>query len=274
MDKSSDPHTNFIDFLAKRKRIIESIFLYECSSEDVLTVIKDFECDKASDISVRVLKRIAPYIAGHLSGFINKFIQLGIFPKILKIGKISPVYKKGDSQLFDNYRPISVLPILGKIFEKILYDRLYSFFTSKNVIHSKQFGFRKNHSTGHAINYSVDKIINELQKRNHIIGIFIDLSKAFDTIDHEKLIVKLEHYGIRGNCLELLKSYLSNRQQYTDFNGTKSDFCKIEFGVPQGSALGPLLFLIYINDLITCSDDTSDFILFADDTNVFIVGKK
>ena len=166
-----------------------------------MKIIKDFEGDKASDISVKVLKRIAIYISSHLSGFINYFMQLGVFPKLLKVGKISPIYKKGDSQLFENYRPISLLPIFGKIFEKILYDRLYNFFSSKSVIHSKQFGFRKNHSTGHAINYSINKILNELKQHNHVIGIFIDLSKAFDTIDHEKLIIKLEHYGIRGICL-------------------------------------------------------------------------
>ena len=96
-----------------------------------------------------------------------------------------------------------------------------------------------------AINYSINKIIDELQTRNHVIGIFIDLSKAFDTIDHNKLVSKLEHYGIRGTCLALLKSYLTGRQQYTNFNNTESDFCSIDYGVPQGSVLGPLLFLIY-----------------------------
>ena len=139
-------------------------------------------------------------------------------------------------------------------------------------MYKKQFGFRKHHSTAHAINYSINQIINELQQKNHVIGIFIDLSKAFDTIDHNKLLVKLEHYGIRGSCHKLLTNYLLKREQYINFKGTDSDVQEVEFGVPLGSVLGPLLFLIYINDLVN-SSTRGDFVIFADDTNIFVPGK-
>ena len=182
-------------------------------------------------------------------------------------------YKKGDVELLENYRPISTLPIFGKIFEKIIYTRFYSFFNSKNLLYEKQFGFRKSHSTSHAINHSVTHVTNQKLKKNYVLGIFIDLSKAFDTIDHKYLVQKLERYGIRGSSNKLIKSYLSNRQQYTECLGEKSELLQVEYGVPQGSVLGPLLFLIYINDIINCSPGDGEFILFADDTNIFVSAK-
>jgi hypothetical protein len=173
---------DYLDYL--KNRVSSSIFLSPCSSSEIELKVKEFENDKASDISVTLLKKCMPHISWQLANFFNNFMKRGTFPQVLKIGKVTPVFKKGDSQIFDNYRPISMLPIFGKLLEKIIYSRLYNFMSSCNsTIYDKQFGFRKSHSTGHAVNYSVNKVINELEKGNHVIGIFIDLSKAFDTLD-------------------------------------------------------------------------------------------
>ena len=260
----------FEDFLLPS--IPNSIFLDDCDSDEILKIIREFDNNKASDIPIRIIKKSAHVICDPLSQYFNILMKSGKFPDVLKVGKITPVYKKGNPEELGNYRPVSTLPIFGKIFEKILYSRIYSFAISQNILNENQFGFRQSHSTCHAVNYSVSLIQEALRENNHVLGIFIDLSKAFDTIDHRTLLAKLNRYGIRGTAGSLIESYLSKRTHYTELLKEKSDELVIQFGVPQGSVLGPLLFLLYIND-ITRLSNLGVYVLFADDTNIFVKGK-
>ena len=173
----------------------------------------------------------------------NLSIEKGIFPDQYKIAKVTPLFKKGDNVLMDNYRPISVLPCFSKILERIIYNRLYSFFSENNILYKKQFGFQKQHSTDHAIDHLVNEILKSFESNCYTLGVFIDLTKAFDTVDHNILLKKLFHYGVRGNNLKLLQSYLQNRKQYIAYgNSSKTEYKNVICGVPKGSVLGPLLF--------------------------------
>ena len=166
---------DFRHYLAAGKRKqANSFYLSPCDEDEVASIIRGLENGKASDISVSVLKSSSRYLSGHLTEFFNWFLSNGVFPRILKTGCITPIYKKGDSRHLDNYRPVSTLPIFGKILEKIIYNRLYDYLTAMNIIYDRQFGFRKRHSTSHAINYSVNKILSDVQLKRHVIGIFID----------------------------------------------------------------------------------------------------
>ena len=168
----------------------------------------------------------------------------GIFPDALKIAKVVPIYKNGDVKCVSNYRPISVLPTLSKITEKIVYNRLNKYLTDNSILHANLFGFREKLSTSMALLELVDKLSEAADKKLVSIGVFIDLAKAFDTVDHTILLRKLEHYGVRGVPLSWFRSYLTNRRQYVMIGQSESNCDLITCGVPQGSILGPLLFLL------------------------------
>ena len=202
---------------------------------------------------------------------INQEFYNGVFPKEL-MAKVIPVYKSGSTMELNNYRPISVLNTFSKVFERLMYDRLTKFLDKYNILYQNQFGFRQGHSTHHAFITLVDKITKSLDSGDIVIGVFLDLKKAFDTVNRKIILKKLYHYGIRGNLNKWFENYLADISQYVLFNGKTSDIRNVSCGVPQGSILGPLLFILYINDFPNVSDILL-YVLFADDTNVFLNGK-
>ena len=211
---------------------------------------------------------MSPNIASSLASLINESSSTGIFPDKLKVAKVIALHKKGATDNPSNYRPISLLSIFSKIFGKLMHKRFYGFLEANEILHPLQFGFRKKHSTLHTLISLTEHIKNTIDSGNYGCGIFIDLKKAFDTVNHGILLKKLEHYGVTGIPLQWFESYLSSREQYVSVNGHASDKLVIKHGVPQGSVLGPLQFLLYINDLPTVSKKLT-FYLFADDTNIY-----
>lgn len=272
-DIENVPDKTIYDYL--NNPIDVSIFLNATTENEVIDIVKGFknklsmDCD---DIDMNIVKKIVHEISKPLSYICDLSLSSGVFPQSMKTAKVIPLFKSGDKHNYSNYRPVSVLSQFSKILEKLFYKRLINFVDKNNILTESQYGFRSNRSTSSALIELIDNITRAIDEKEITVGIFIDLKKAFDTIDHKLLIKKLEYYGVRGVASSWIESYLFNRQQYVKFNGTNSIFSKVLCGVPQGSILGPLLFILYINDLCNVSEFIK-FILFADDTNLFMSGK-
>ena len=262
---SNTPHTTYM------KKSINSTFKFENVHESQILKIIDKLQSKSScgidGMSTKLIKILKLEISKPLTLIINQSLNTGIFPDQLKIAKVIPLYKKDDETIFSNYRPISLLPAISELFERVMFNQLYDYFQTHKLFYSSQYGFRAGHSTELAALDLIDRILTEMDKGNIPLCIFLDLSKAFDTLDHHILLNKLNYYGINNVEAKLFKSYLTDRSQYVEFDDTKSDTLPISTGVPQGSILGPLLFIIYMNDIAEITS-IFDMIIYADDTTL------
>ena len=239
-------------------------------SNCISKIINDFKPKTSAghdNFTMVLLKGLNHVVSKPISLIINQSLTTGIFPTKLKLAKVIPVFKKGDESTFENYRPISLLPAFSKVFERVVYDQLYEYFVSKSLFYKSQHGFKKQHSTETAALEFIDRIVKFLDNGKLPVAVYLDLSKAFDTLDHNILLHKLNHYGVTGNSLNWFKDYLTDRKQYVHFDGACSNVLPLSMGVPQGSILGPLLFIIYTNDIYRASSKFES-ILYADDTTL------
>ena len=259
---------NYKSYLSKT---ITSTFEFETINNELtlqcLTKLKSSHCCGHDSISNNIIKIIALEISDCLTLIINQSLKTGIFPEKLKTAKVVPIHKKKDKLLVANYRPISILPVISKVFENIMHTQLMTYFNTNNLFAPQQYGFRPNCSTELAALELMDRNINAMNINLTPLNIYLDLSKAFDSLDHHTLLSKLKYYGLHDRALDLLNSYLSGRKQYVQLDNISSDLHRVTCGIPQGSVMGPLLFNIFINDICNATNKF-DLVMYADDTTL------
>ena len=268
--KGVERHTDYLKYKYK------SELLFNSTNEiEIYNIVQNMKAKTSCGydlISNCFLKEIITSIREPLSCIFNKSLQCGVFPRKMKIARVIPLYKNNGNMLCcDNYRPISLLPVISKILEKLVFKRLTCHMELNDHIYAKQFGFRKHHSCVNAVQTFIGNVLEGFDKNMMCLSVFIDLKKAFDTVHHNVVLDKLKHMGILGKELMWFESYLSGRSQYVDINGNLSEELIVSTGVPQGSLMGVLLFQIVINDLRNALKHTTG-ILYADDTTIFAIG--
>jgi len=262
---------SFRDYMPRPVR--NSMFIEPVLPSDVLSITNKLKPKLSyghDDISTKLLKQTIDNIVQPITHIINRSFETGIVPLEMKIAKVIPIHKSSDPRLLKNYRPVSLLSAFSKLIEKLMYNKLMSFLNSNNTLFKHQYGFRSKHSTIHPIIHLLNQCAHVTNKHNpeFTLAIFCDLSKAFDVINHDILLYKLNSYGIRGLANEWFKSYLSDRFQFVELGKMHSSLLPIRCGVPQGSILGPLLYLIYVNDIYNSCE--GNIVSFADDTTLYM----
>ena len=279
VDKLPTPSRFFSDCFVfnfySSKGVVPNNFSFKLVSE--VKIFKHLNCLSSSKatgldgIPARFVKDGASIIAGPLSHIVNLSIIQGSVPDSLKLARVTPLFKKNDKTQVGNYRPVSVLSIISKVFERVIYDQLEGYLNEKNLLYNFQSGFRKGYSTDTCLIHLSDFIRFSMDQGQMVGMVLLDLQKAFDTVDHGVLLMKLHAIGLHADAIRWFRSYLTGRNQCVDISGTLSSKASVTCGVPQGSILGPLLFLIYVNDLSGVVK--GKVLLYADDTGILVSGK-
>ena len=266
--ESTNGYVNFL-----RQPVQNSIYIRKTNPQEIFEVIKKLKNKSTLDTKINALKiaNSSHSFTNILARIINRSFEEGIFPHQLKNARVIPVYKGSSKTDVSNYRPISLLSVFSKIYEKLMHTRIADFLELNGSLHDMQYGFRQGRSCEQALLKAQNILLDSLNRNKVSLLLLIDFSKAFDMVEHSILLRKLEHYGIRGVALKWIESYLSDRMQFVSVSGVESSAKQMKYGVPQGSILGPLLFIIYINDIPNLAK-FAQFILYADDANIILTG--